>query len=211
MIARADFRWEEAFWNAGLRHVAGTDEAGRGCLAGPVVAAAVILDPATAPEGLEDSKRLTAAARASLAPRIRERAVAWAIGSCDPVEIDRLNILKASLEAMRRAVAGLGVPPDHLLVDGNRVVVGVACGATAVVKGDAASRTIAAASILAKTERDRWMEELAERHPGYGWERNRGYPTPDHFDALDRLGPSPVHRLSFSLRRRERQGELFVP
>ncbi len=211
MSPRADFRLEEALWRAGIDRVAGTDEAGRGCLAGPVVAAAVILEPATAPDGLEDSKALSPAARAALAPRIREHALAWSIGVCDPGEIDRMNILKASLEAMRRAVAGLGVAPDHVLVDGNRLVTGLACPATAVVRGDAASRSIAAASILAKTVRDRMMEELAERHPGYGWERNRGYPTPDHFDALERLGPSPVHRFSFSLRRRERQGELFAP
>lgn len=198
-----DFRIETRLWSEGCTAVAGVDEAGRGCLAGPVVAAAVILDPARDIDGLDDSKRLSPAVRTALASLIRERAVAVATGSCSPGEIDRLNILNAALEAMRRAVADLRMAASFVLVDGNRMWPRPAIPWETVVKGDATSRTIAAASIIAKTERDLEMVRLAARHPGYGWERNKGYPTGDHFDALRRLGPTPEHRRSFRLRLEE--------
>lgn len=198
-----DFRIEAELWQDGHPAVAGVDEAGRGCLAGPVVAAAVILDPDRDILGLDDSKRLSPGVRTDLAALIRERAVAVATGSCSPGEIDRRNILNASLEAMRRAVEALGTVPAFVLVDGNRIWPRPAVPWKTVVKGDATSRTIAAASIIAKTERDLEMVRLAAIHPGYGWERNKGYPTPDHFEALRLLGPSPEHRRSFRLRTEE--------
>ncbi len=200
---RPDFRFESELWRAGHTAVAGVDEAGRGCLAGPVVAAAVILEPGRDIDGLDDSKRLSPSARTALAALIRRDAVAFAIGLCSPDEIDRRNILHASLEAMRRAVAALGTEPGFVLVDGDRMWPRPAFPWRTLVKGDARSRTIAAASIIAKTERDLEMDRLAARHPGYGWERNKGYPTPDHFEALRVLGPSPVHRRSFRLRTAE--------
>lgn len=200
-----DFGIESVLWRGGHAAIAGVDEAGRGCLAGPVVAAAVILDPDRDVDGLDDSKRLSPTARTRLAALIRERAVAVSVGRSSPAEIDRRNILQASLEAMRRAVDGLGVAASFVLVDGDRMWPRPTIPWRTVVKGDATSRSIAAASIIAKTERDLEMERLAERHPGYGWERNRGYPTPDHFEALRLLGPSPEHRRSFRLRTGELQ------
>lgn len=177
--------------------VAGVDEAGRGPLAGPVAAAAVILDPAAVPPGLNDSKKLTAARRAALFEAIEASAqvsLAWA----SVEEIDRLNIRAASLLAMRRAVDGLGLRPAHVLIDGNALPDRLPCPATAVVKGDALSLSIAAASIIAKVARDRLMAELARKHPGYGWEANQGYPTQAHRDALQHLGLTPHHRRSFA-------------
>lgn len=208
-VPRADFSLENALWEDGFRLVAGVDEAGRGCLAGPVVAAAVILDPLSAPEGLEDSKILRFDVREALAPLIREYSVAWAIGICEPAEIDLLNILHASMEAMRRAVEALEVDPDYLLVDGNRAWPSPRHPVRTVVKGDAISRSIAAASILAKTARDRLMTERSAEYPGYGWDRNRGYPTRDHFAALARLGATSEHRRSFRLRLDPAQPDLF--
>ena len=177
--------------------IAGVDEAGRGPLAGPVVAAAGVLDPAQPIEGLRDSKRLSAARRVALAGEIRNRAVAWALGSAAVEEIDRLNILEATLLAMQRAVGGLGLVPERILVDGNRLPT-FAVPAAAVVGGDGSVPAISAASILAKVTRDALMHALAERHPGYGFEVHKGYPTPGHRQALARLGPSPIHRMSFA-------------
>jgi len=178
--------------------VAGVDEAGRGPLAGPVVAAAVILDPARPIVGLNDSKKLSEAARERLALAIRENALAWAIAEASAEEIDRLNILQATFLAMRRAVAGLGMVPARVLVDGNRIPAGLPCEAEAVVKGDGKVAAIAAASILAKTQRDGIMRELAQLHPAYGFERHMGYPTAAHVAALQAHGPCPAHRRSFA-------------
>ena len=176
--------------------VAGVDEVGRGPLAGPVTAAAVILDPANIPPGLNDSKALTAARREALFDQIIACAtVCVAHASVD--EIDRLNILRASHLAMERAVAGLGLRPGHLLIDGNLIPIGLQGRATAIIKGDARSLSIAAASIVAKVTRDRLMVDLAQQHPGYGWEQNAGYPTKLHLAALLNLGVTPWHRRSF--------------
>ena len=178
--------------------VAGVDEAGRGPLAGPVVAAAVILDPTRRIDGLNDSKKLSETARERLAGAIRDNAVAWAIGEASAEEIDRINILQATFIAMRRAVAGLAYVPQRALIDGNRVPAGLPCAALAIVKGDAKVASIAAASILAKTHRDSLMRDLATRYPMYGFERHMGYPTPAHFAALQAHGPCPAHRRSFA-------------
>ena len=186
--------------------VAGVDEAGRGPWAGPVVAAAVIFDQSAACAefaGLvDDSKRLSAKRRQPLLGRLNALArlqVAWiGIGHADVGEIDRTNVLAASLEAMRRAVAALARAPSHVLVDGQHTPPGLACSADALIRGDARSASVAAASIVAKVTRDRWMAKLAQRHPGYGWERNAGYGTAEHRAALHRLGPTPQHRTSFA-------------
>ena len=189
------------------RPVAGVDEAGRGPLAGPVVAAAVILpvglpDPLRAE--LNDGKQVKPADRERLAEALRTTPrAAMAIGVATVAEIDRLNILKASDLAMRRALAGLARPPGHALIDGNRVPADLCCPATAVVKGDALSLSIAAASILAKTVRDQMMGELATEHPGYGWERNAGYGTAEHRAAIARLGVTRHHRRSFGTVRKQ--------
>lgn len=175
--------------------VAGADEAGRGPLAGPVVAAAVILPEGFDVSGLDDSKKLDLPTRERLERRIREGAQ-WAIELAEPEEIDRLNILHASLAAMARAIARLAPPKAY--IDGNRLPTGLACSAEAVIKGDGKMACIAAASILAKTERDRLMAAYAETFPDYGFERHFGYPTPDHLAALQRLGPCPIHRRSFA-------------
>lgn len=180
---------------------AGVDEAGRGPLAGPVVAAAVILDPARGIDGLADSKALKAAEREALAPLIRERAIAWGVGLASPAEIDAINILQATLLAMRRAVLALAVRAVHLEIDGNRLpelggLVGVR-SAVAIVKGDSKVAAISAASILAKTVRDNVMEQLDTRYPGYGFAIHKGYPVPQHLAALERHGVSAVHRRSF--------------
>ncbi len=174
----------------------GVDEAGRGPLAGPVVAAAVILNPANPVVGLNDSKKLSARRRAVLAIEIREKALAWAVAEASVEEIDRINILQASLLAMQRAVAALAVAPGHALIDGNRCPQ-LACSATAIVGGDGKVASIAAASILAKTARDSGMLELHARYPQYGFDRHMGYPTPAHLDALREHGVSPVHRRTF--------------
>ncbi|SDE43962.1 RNase HII [Paracoccus isoporae] len=180
----------------GFGRIAGVDEVGRGPLAGPVTAAAVVLDPARLPVGLNDSKMLGPAQRDRLAAEIRE--------SCDccvvhvpPAEIDAINIYHAAHLAMCRAVAGLRHRPEMVLVDGNALPRALNHPARAIVKGDAQSLSIAAASILAKTARDALMVDLAQQFPGYGWERNAGYPTPDHKRALIELGPTPHHRRSF--------------
>jgi ribonuclease HII len=175
--------------------VAGVDEAGRGPWAGPVVAAAVILPPADVPAGIDDSKRLSRRRRAELFEEIRDKALVG-IGEASVREIDTLNILQATLLAMRRAVDALTILPAHVLVDGNRLP-DLPCATQAVVKGDSRSLSIAAASIIAKVTRDRSMRELADAFPGYGWERNAGYGTKEHAEALRRIGPTPHHRHSF--------------
>lgn len=180
-----------------LRHVAGVDEAGRGPLAGPVVAAAVILDETRPIAGLADSKVLSPARREELATLIRERALAWAVAEAQVEEIDRLNILQATLLAMQRAVAGLGLMPGIVLVDGNQLPA-LGCEARAIVNGDATVPAISAASILAKVARDGMMNALDNECPGYGFARHKGYPTRDHVAALERLGVSRHHRRSFS-------------
>ena len=177
--------------------VAGVDEAGRGPLAGPVVAAAVVLDPARPITGLADSKKLGAARREYLADAIRAEALAWALGRADVAEIDRLNILQATLLAMQRAVAALPVVPLKVLVDGNRCPP-LSCPCEAIVKGDATVPAISAASILAKVARDAELRELHDRYPQYHFARHKGYPTAEHLDALRRHGPCPAHRRSFA-------------
>jgi len=191
-------RRERELWAAGTRRVAGVDEAGVGPLAGPVVAAAVVFEPGEFVRGADDSKRLSPSRREELAAEIRERAAAWSVARVDALEIDRINVYRAGLEAMRRAVEGLGCRPDHVLVDA-RTIPGLAVPQEAVVGGDGRCHAIAAASILAKTERDRMMARLDIAYPGYGFAEHKGYPTEAHREALRRLGPCPVHRRSFAL------------
>lgn len=193
-MTAAILQWPEA----GEPPVAGIDEAGRGPLAGSVVAAAVILDPAHPIDGLNDSKKLSEAARRRLAVEIREKALAWAVAEASAAEIDRINILQATFLAMRRAVEGLALAPMHARVDGNKVPPGLPCSGEAVVKGDGKVAAIAAASILAKTYRDASMRELALAYPQYGFERHMGYPTAAHLAALRTHGPCPQHRRSFA-------------
>jgi ribonuclease HII len=187
-------RYERAARKAGYCAIAGVDEAGRGALFGPVFAAAVVLNPERPIRGLDDSKMLAPERREILAARIRERAVAWGVGASDAFEIDRVNILEAARLAMRRAVESLSAC-DYLLVDA--IKVHVALPQKAVIHGDALSFSIAAASILAKTARDRALVAWDEVFPGYGLQHNKGYSTPDHIAALERLGPTWLHRFSF--------------
>ncbi|MCU0903582.1 MAG: ribonuclease HII [Tabrizicola sp.] len=189
-----DFSHESVARLRGLRRVVGVDEVGRGPLAGPVTACAVLLDPDRIPAGLRDSKLLTAARRADLCAEILAVAEV-SVAHATVAEIDSLNILRASHLAMERAVAGLAA--DHALIDGNLIPRGMTCPATAIVKGDATCLSIAAASIVAKVTRDRIMVDLAQQHPGYGWEANAGYPTKAHLEALRNLGVTPWHRRSF--------------
>ena len=196
MSAAPDLSFETAAFARGLSRVAGVDEVGRGPLCGPVLAAAVRLDPARIPDGLNDSKKLTPRRRDVLFDAIMAVADV-AVGEATVAEIDQMNILRASHVAMCRAVAGLAAAPDHLLIDGNMIPKDLAISAEAVVKGDSRSLSIAAASIVAKVLRDRIMVDLAQQHPGYGWERNAGYPTKDHLAALRNLGVTPHHRRSF--------------
>ncbi len=185
----------------GVRLVAGVDEVGRGPLAGPVVAAAVILDPARPIEGLADSKKLSEKRREVLAEQIRERALAWALGRAEVAEIDEINILQASLLAMRRAVLALEPQPQHALVDGNKCP-RLPCTVEAIVGGDAKVEAISAASILAKVTRDREMVEMDAVYPGYGLAGHKGYPSKAHLEALERLGVTEIHRRSFGPVRR---------
>ncbi|MDT0681242.1 ribonuclease HII [Roseicyclus sp. F158] len=191
-----DLSFERDAIALGARLVAGVDEVGRGPLAGPVTAAAVVLDPDRLPEGLNDSKKLTAARREALAGAIHDCA-SVAIVHVEVDEIDRINILRAAQLAMRLALCQLAPAPCHALIDGNLLPADLPCPARAVVKGDALSASIAAASIVAKVARDRLMVDLAQQHPGYGWETNAGYGTKCHLDALRNLGPTPFHRRSF--------------
>lgn len=178
---------------------AGCDEAGRGCLCGPVACAAVILPPDFHCTDLNDSKKLSEKKRGELRPLIEEKAIAWAVVFIEPEEIDRLNILNASIEGMHRALKNLSVTPEHILVDGNRFKPFDNIPHTTVVKGDATFMSIAAASILAKTHRDELMEKLALKYPGYDWEINKGYPTKKHREAIAKLGTTPLHRKTFHL------------
>jgi ribonuclease HII len=176
--------------------IVGVDEVGRGPIAGPVVAAAVILDPNHSIEGLNDSKKLSEKKRDLLAPIIKEHALAWALGRAEVEEIDEINILQASLLAMKRAVEALAIKPSHALVDGNKAP-DLACTVTTIIKGDEKEPAIAAASILAKVSRDQEMVEFEAVYPGYGLAKHKGYPTKQHLQALDDLGITPIHRRSF--------------
>ncbi len=176
--------------------IAGVDEAGRGPLAGPVVAAAVILDPMRPITGLKDSKQLTEEAREQLAPIIKERALDWSVAHATVEEIDELNILQATMLAMKRAVAGLTVRPNLVLVDGNRVP-HLDIAVNAVVGGDETVAAISAASIIAKTTRDHWLMDLDRQYPEYGFAKHKGYGTAEHMAAIEKYGPLPVHRKSF--------------
>ncbi|MGD8484003.1 MAG: ribonuclease HII [Thioalkalispiraceae bacterium] len=180
----------------GYRYIAGVDEVGRGPLAGPVVTAAVILDPGNPVEGLADSKKLSEKHRELLAEEIKAKAIAWAIGRAEVAEIDQVNILQATMQAMQRAVQKLNIAPDFVLVDGNRCPP-FHCPVETVIKGDARVAEISAASILAKTTRDREMVELDARYPGYGLAKHKGYPTKLHLQALQELGITDIHRRSF--------------
>jgi ribonuclease HII len=197
---RPDLSFEAGLWAAGVSRIAGVDEAGRGALAGPVAAGAVILpnDPVLMETlaGVDDSKQLTPEQREMLAPRIRENALAWAVGMASPEEIDALGILPATYLAVERALAALQKSPDHLLLD-FLLLPDTALPQTALIKGDCRSLSIAAASILAKTARDALMRDLDRQYPGYGFVSHKGYGTVRHRAALSRLGPSAIHRLSF--------------
>ncbi len=195
---RIPLDYERGFWSRGLSGVAGVDEVGRGPLAGPVVAAAVVLAEGIGVEGADDSKQVSRAQRESLALRIQERAVAVALGAASVREIDGLNILRATTRAMERAIRRLPRHPDHVVVDGLPVR-DLSCRHDAVVGGDGLVHSIACASIVAKVCRDRLMTRLARRYPEYGWDRNMGYGTEEHRAALRRFGPTPHHRLTFGL------------
>ncbi|MEZ5776890.1 MAG: ribonuclease HII [Paracoccaceae bacterium] len=197
MFQEPDDSLEAVARGRGMARVAGVDEVGRGPLCGPVVAAAVCFpDWSLIPAGLNDSKKLSAIRRETLFAEIMQVADVQ-LGQASVDEIDRLNILQASHLAMCRAVSGLAVQPDHVLIDGNSIPADLTVSAEAVVKGDARSVSIAAASIVAKVWRDRIMVDLSQQHPGYGWEKNAGYPTKDHLKALRNLGVTPHHRRSF--------------
>ena len=178
--------------------IVGIDEAGRGPLAGPVYAAAVILDPARRIRGLKDSKLLPPERREVLAAEVKKKAIAWAVASCDVNEIDTLNILRATLLAMRRAFEALGVTPIEALVDGDRMPDLGTCPTHPIIKGDRYVPVISAASILAKTSRDALLVELDREYPAYGFAQHKGYATPDHLAALEKHGPCPIHRRSFA-------------
>ena len=194
------YRYENILWNEGYSRVMGLDEVGRGCLCGPVVAAGVILKPgAKLSFEVKDSKKISKKNREEFTDRIKEESEFWIIKTCSPKEIDELNILHASIKAMLKCAEHNGADPDYLLVDGNRftsTILPYEC----VVKGDDKSASIAAASILAKVYRDKLMESLHKELPYYGWNRNVGYPTKDHFDGLEKYGYTKYHRQSFKLR-----------
>jgi ribonuclease HII len=196
MTTAPDLEFELALMGRGFHRIAGVDEVGRGPLAGPVTAAAVCLDPNNIPVGLNDSKKLSKTRRAALFEDLMKCAEV-SVAHASVAEIDEINILRASHLAMERAVAGLKSAPDHLLIDGNMIPRGIGLPASPVVKGDARSLSIAAASIIAKVTRDRIMVDLAQQFPGYGWETNMGYPSTVHREALLRLGLTPHHRHSF--------------
>jgi len=190
-------RFEETLWDAGTQHVAGIDEAGMSPLAGPVVAGAVILPHDFREPGVDDSKKLTAETRNRLAAIIKRDAVAWGVGMTSPQEIDDINIYRAGLLAMRRAVEALDITPGHLLIDA-RALRELPIPQQSIVKGDTKSLSIAAASIIAKTTRDRLMAELDARYPGYGFAKHKGYPVAEHVAALARQGACEIHRRSFA-------------
>jgi ribonuclease HII len=207
-------RFERELWERGVVHVAGVDEAGMAPLAGPVVAGACILPRDYRPRGIDDSKQLDRKERERLAADVKRNALCWAVARAEVDEIDGLNIYRAGLLALVRAVRALSIVPDHLLVDARKLA-DLRIAQTPIIHGDALSLTIAAASILAKTARDALMVELDGAHPGYGFARHKGYPTAEHFDALRRLGACPVHRRSFQPVRQALglepvQGDLFL-
>jgi ribonuclease HII len=192
------YRYEKQLWSDGFLRIMGLDEVGRGCLAGPVVAAGVILDPQKPIAGIRDSKKMTGAARVEVARQIREKALFWAVESSSVDEINHMNILRASLLAMRRCTDAKGADPDYLLIDGNQEIGSLIPG-SCIVGGDDLSVSIGAASILAKVYRDQLMEQLHEAYPHYGWNRNVGYPTKTHKEGLLRLGYCEHHRTGFRL------------
>ncbi|MGI6486722.1 MAG: ribonuclease HII [Syntrophomonadaceae bacterium] len=189
-------QYEYALYGQGVQLVAGTDEVGRGPLAGPVVAAAVILPPDFRLAGINDSKKLSAGKREVLSDKIKEEAISWAVGMVFPSRLDQINILNATLEAMELAVNELYPVPEHVIVDAMRIP-GLHIAQTALIKGDSLSISVACASIVAKVERDRLMCNLDELYPGYGFARHKGYATRAHLEALFRKGPCPLHRVSF--------------
>jgi ribonuclease HII len=193
---RPHLRYEEQARKLGFSHIAGVDEVGRGCLFGPVVAAAVILKPGVAIRGLADSKQLDRKAREALAPRIRERCEAWAIGAVAAVRIDHVNIYQASRIAMEQAISKLPTHPDYILADA--MTLNLPHTQRSLIRGDSRSRSIAAASILAKVERDSWMRQWDHVYPQYDLASNKGYGTRAHLAALDAHGPTPIHRFSFA-------------
>lgn len=192
-----DTKFEKKLIKRGFQLIAGVDEVGRGALAGPVLAAAVILNYADIPQGINDSKKLSKPERERLSIEIMARAKAFAIAQVENTEIDRINILRASLEACRQAVKLLHPFPDHVLMDGNQLIPQLDCPQITIVKGDSLSASIAAASIIAKVARDNLMKEYDQQFPGYGFARHAGYGTRVHQDAITKLGPSPIHRLTF--------------
>jgi ribonuclease HII len=201
----AMLNFERVLWRAGIEHIAGVDEVGMGPLAGPVIAAAVVFPPHTELAGIDDSKKLDLEQRLEAERRIRAAASGIGIGCAEVAEIDTINIYHAGLLAMRRAVEALPMRPQHVLVDA-RAIPGVDVPQNRFNKGDGLDFSIAAASIVAKVHRDRLMDEIAQRHPGYGFERHKGYCTPEHQDAIRRLGPCTIHRTSFTFIR-ELRGE----
>ena len=192
-----DTTFEYQYMAAGAKYVAGADEVGRGSLAGPVVAAACILNLDDLPDGINDSKQLTRLQRERLAGEIQQRAVSYSISRIEHDEIDQINILKASLRAMELAIKALRPLPDYVLIDGHQKVPNLDCPQSPIIKGDCLSVSVAAASIIAKVKRDQWMTEYDEQYPGYGFALHAGYNTRFHQEAIVRLGPSAIHRLSF--------------
>ncbi|MBI2067615.1 MAG: ribonuclease HII [Deltaproteobacteria bacterium] len=186
------------YYAHGWLRIAGVDEVGRGCLAGPVFAAAVVLPKEADLPGVNDSKKLTPAKREFLAPQIMEQAIAWSVASLSSDEIDRINIHQASLRAMEKAVVTLKSQPEYLLIDGRHPLL-VGCPQESLVHGDARSRVIAAASILAKVSRDQWMREIAKQYPQYGFEKHKGYGTLQHREAIRNYGLTPIHRKTFNV------------
>ena len=200
---------ERGWWDQGIEHIAGVDEAGMSPLAGPIVAAAVVMPHDARWRGVDDSKKLTKTRRDQLAAHIKSDAVAWAVGTVTPDEIDTLNVYHGGLLAMRRAVEGLGLTPGALLVDA-RTIPDVSPPQEPLIKGDARSLSIAAASIIAKTTRDDYMVEMAAKYPGYGFAQHKGYPVAAHKEALIRLGPCPIHRKSFAAVREQLTPQLTL-
>jgi ribonuclease HII len=206
---RPDLRYERKFWRVGLQVIAGVDEAGVGPMAGPVVAAAVIFPPEVFVKGVDDSKQLHPDQREELFGRIYERALTVGVGTATPGEVDEINIYWAAMMASERALLALSTQPDHVLVDG-RQIPGLKLPQSHIVGGDRKSFCIAAASIIAKVTRDRMMVEFDAQFPGYGFAQHKGYCTAEHFAALDRLGPSPIHRRSFAPVWNASQRKLFT-
>lgn len=191
-------KFETELWEQDFTLVAGVDEAGRGCLAGPVVAAAVILMPGVDIEGVYDSKQMSAKAREESAQVIKENCMAWAVSASAAKVVDRINVLAASLRAMRNSIGRLEFEPNYILIDGNRLPEGLPENSKCIIGGDGLSRSIAAASVLAKVTRDRLMVNLDKIYPGFGFARNKGYGTEEHRRVLQKLGPTPHHRFSFA-------------